>query len=234
MEHEIDGSQVVSAQATETVSQPQQSEGSEGIQKRIDELTRRFYEADAKAQLLQQQLAEREAQFATRQVSPQPQVDEIDAALAGIEQVSPEVSQAVKQALKSFQSKTEATVAQLRAKFEAQADVAQVGTVASQFGIQDPAITRRAQELIASWRVAGLPIKADDALRFALGEAALQPKQPRQTDGRYAPIDPVMTSSGAPPPPRTGPKPLPSNFNSLSPEEQIKLLEARGVGDQLL
>lgn len=234
MEYEIDGSQVATAQATETDSPPQQTEGNqgEGIQKRINELTAKLYEQQARADAYAAQLAQQAALQVQQPQVATPQVDEVEAALSGLDQINPEVGQTMKAVLKSIQAKTEAQVKALQAQFQAQADVGKVTSVATQFGVQDPAIVRRAQELIASWRSNGLQFGADDALRFAAGELALQPKQqPRQTDGRYAPVDAVMTSPGAPPAPRSAKRSLPNNFSSLSPEKQIELLDANGVGD---
>lgn len=226
------GADTTIAQVVEApVEQSQVSEGSSqnGIQKRIDELTARFHEEAARRQAAEAALAQSYAQQAQRPVTPA--VDEVDTEMQVLEQYSPEVARSVKKALAAVEARLSKQVGATQAVLNAQAATRQVEQLAQSKGIKDPRVTARAQALLQDWQAKGLQFNAADAMTFAAGEFSMGSPQPRQVDGRFAPVDSVVTAQGAPPVPRAKHS-KPQNFDHLSPAEQIQWFEASGLGDK--
>lgn len=229
------GNEVATAQAAEApVDQQQASEGNgqNGIQKRIDELTARFHAAEGKAQALEAAYAQVIAQQAQRSAAPQ--VDEADAAMQQLEgQFGAEAGAAMRKTLAAFEAKLAKQIGQTQAILQNQEAVRSIDSLVQDKGLKDPRVGTRAKELIAAWRSNGLQLSPQDAVTFAAGELAMNPQQPRQVDGRYAPQDPVMTYTGAPPAavPRGQGRP-PANFDSMSVDQQLQWFDANGVGDK--
>lgn len=110
--------------------------------------------------------------------------------------------------------------------------------VLDQHGIKDPAARSVATKLATQFKAAGMNFSAQDAVVFTLGQMALQnggkldlvqgdagPRRggPDVLKGGTRPMQ-MQTSTPA----------LPENFDDLDPDQQISILEKRGVGKQSL
>lgn len=227
-------------QSAQQVQQGTQQQQESGIQKRFDELTAKLYERDAQIQQLTAALTDVTTRALERQSAPQqPQApadpfDGVDYSDAG------QVTGAFKRALALQQQRFESMLQRQSAQIQAASVPAEVMAIASQFQVTDPAVIQRANQLLAGWRQQGITFPAMDAMTFAIGEAQsgrLPTYKPRQTNGQFAPYNPVVTQQGGSPvmsQPQDAYTPLPRNFDALSPDEQIRILEARGIGDKPL
>lgn len=228
------GTEIAPAQAVDVpVENQQSSEGSgqNGIQKRIDELTARFHEANARAEAMAQANAQLIAAQVQRQPQVAPVVDEAEAEMQKLEQYSPEVAQSIRKALAAVEARVSKQVGATQAVLRAQAASRDLEQLAQSKGIKDSRVTARAQALLQDWQAKGLQFNAADAMTFAAGEFSMNPQQPRQVDGKFAPLDSVVTAQGTPPVPR--PKTSkPQNFESLPVDQQIQWFEASGLGDK--
>lgn len=233
MSDETTGTEVATAQATDVPVEvaPQQNDVAQGIQKRFDELTAKLYEERGKSQALEAALAQRVTAEAMRPTVQAPQVDEAEAAFSQVEQYNPELAAAVKRAFAAQKAATDASVRQIQVHLEQQAALQGVEQFAATAGVKDPKIVARSKELMVAMKQRGIPLNNEDAVKFAMGEAALAPKPARGNDGRYAPADALMTQAGSPAPVSTRSKSLPQNFNNLDAAQQFQLLDANGVGD---
>lgn len=236
MEHEIQPS----AQATDTTSeQPQQGEG---IQSRINELTAKFRQAEEANQKLASQLMEQQAKYAAaleaqayRAQAPAPQPPE-DPLAPYRDQIDPTVAQAVQAAVNATRKQMEQqfnAVLQQQAveqsAYAVRAEIASLPNVPTE-------VAQRAESLMRSWKSQGLPIVPQDAINFALGEyhrGQLLKAAPVRGYNPNAQVAPPVIPGGNPLPqaPRSS---LPANFDSLDYNQQNKLLEQMGVGDQPL
>jgi len=205
-------------------TQSQEGAGNPGFQARIDQLTAARYEAEARAKAateMQERLLAQLQAAQANQAPPPPGVDPLA-------ELDPQLAKALQHVTAKFETQIGALTRQLTA----QTQLNEIQQVAARHGVQDEAIKQRAAALAQGWAQKGMPINADDAMIFAAGEAAL-------AANRQAPRDPLgrhqgTTFSGQAPRVQTssqGPKPLPSNFDSLSPQTQEKLLKERGVDD---
>lgn len=227
------GNEVASAQVTEApVEQNQGNEGNgqNGIQKRFDELTAKIYEANARADAAMAANAQLLAQRVQAPVAPV--VDEVEVELAKAESyLGAEAGAAVRAALKAQEAKFVKQLGATHSILRAQSAEKELSQLAQSKGIKDPRVTARAQALLQDWTNKGLSFNAADAMTFAAGEFSMNPGQPRQVDGRFAPTDAVITTPGAPPVPvQRGVKP--QNFDRLSADQQIQWFDANGVGDK--
>lgn len=143
-------------------SEPQQQanhDAQSGIQKRIDELTARAYEAERRATAALEQNAQLMQQFITSQQKPEEVPFEFD----------PEERQKydylIGQATKPLMQQVSQLEAQLRGSGVRQA--------AAQQGITDPAVLQQAEQLVAGWTQAGYfqkgIVTVENALDLALG-----------------------------------------------------------------
>lgn len=224
-------------QAPEVAEQTQDQKFQVGIQKRIDELTARFHqerEASSKKDehilTLTQQLVAASQRQNERPPEPAIEVPEgMDPAQAAyFDRMFSKIQSQFQQQLTQVAVVTQSGEA-------AQAAVA----LTAKFGITDPSkvswVQERAKALAAGWKQNGLPFAPADAARFAtmefLEQGGLQ--QPTKGAGQFMPITP--TGGGSNPVPNLAPQAsrsaLPNNFNSLRPEDQLSILQRRGVDD---
>lgn len=198
---------------------------SEGIQKRFDQLTAKNYEAQARIELLQQQLVQMGAQAAAQPREPAPEPDPY-------ENLDPALVAVLRRQERMFQAQTQ----QLMQRFEASNLSSQVAQMGRDQGLPSEVVTKAAT-LAAAMREKGIPLNAKDALHFAAGEAYLEGRlkagQPRTAEGQFAPMNPVLGGqNGAPAAAPMTAKALPNNFDRLDPADQLRLLQSRGVEDQ--
>lgn len=196
-----------------------------GFQRRIDQLVARNHASEAQIAALSAQLAEMGARVAVGGPQGAPAADpyaELDPTLAS--------------AFRAVSKNMEDRVAQIAAKFDAVTQGQSAGQIANSRGL--PAeLAKRAAQLAEAWRANGLEkFKPEDAVTFAVGEAVAagtyNPQgRSRDVQGKFAPTQPAIGAQGALPDLRPQQKPLPTNFESMSPEEQLRLLDERGVGD---
>lgn len=197
-----------------------------GMQKRIDALTASRHQQAAQIEMLQQQIAQQMATLTERMsaVQAQPQADPFE-----------ELDPALAKALRYQSSMMEAKLAEQRKMFDTAMAAAQVQQVAQQANLP-PEVAARAQQVMEGAKKNGLPMNAQDAADWALGEAIrtgkykppAQQQAPRAANGQFAPVNSVYSTS---PQVDVTPtvKPLPANFDSLDPDEQIRVLQARGA-----
>lgn len=194
-----------------------------GFQKRIDELTAARYKAQAEAeaaQKMQERLLAQLQAVQAQQVQPQAVADPLS-----------ELDPALAKALQAVTSKFETQIGTLKQQLVAQSQATEIQQVAAARGVTDDAIRQRAVVLAQQLSAKGIPLNAEDALRFAIGESVMNGNQaPRDPLGRFqgAQISGQAPRQQTPP---TGPKALPNNFERLSPTQQEKLLADRGVDD---
>ena len=215
----------------ETVEQPNQTgEGqvqpevhTSGIQKRIDELTAQKYEEKRRADAIQQQLLDSQAQMArmmemiTNQqvVAPQPNpADDLD----------PEARRAMEALMAPKYKALEARVAHMDQLLERQEFQARASS-------EHPDVVARANQLYSHWQKIGAAgFKMVDALVYAKGELAgvdqTAASRARNERGQYtASAANVMQSQSAPPPPVARTSGLPADIDRRPLDEQLRLYE---------
>lgn len=221
------------------VNQEGQSEKANGIQQRIDELTRQAREAERAAQLQAQQF-----QQAMAQKDAQMQELLIAVTARGTQETGPEILPEEKQKFDFLLSPLQKQLEELRKTnqqllqgFQAQQEASRVAQVA--LPTDTPEVKGRAQELFTRWKAGGLPLTVEDALRFARGEAfekgTLTAGAANQQRSEFNGSSQGVMQHGAPPAPQRTPqgrKPRPANFADLPPEQRAEILEAEGVGDR--
>ncbi len=106
--------------------------------------------------------------------------------------------------------------------------------VLDQYGIRDPKTRSVASTLASKLKANGSPMSEHDAVVFTLGQMALQGggkldliQQDAPPTRRAGPD--VITGGTRPMQMQVAAKPLPDDFDDLSPDQQIALLEKRGV-----
>lgn len=231
---EENGIDAAAAQVADPAVDPQSNSQnqSDGIQKRIDELTARFHEEAGKRQQAESLVAELIAKSAHQQPVQQAAPDEADLALQRLEsQYGGETAAVMRAAIEATTAKFTKQLAETQAMFANQQAVASIDSELQQRGIQNADVSKRAKELIAGWKQRGLQLLPGDAITFALGEAALKPQPSRQSDGRFAPTSPVLSYAGAPPA-QVRRNAQPTNFESLSAEQQLQWFDQSGIGDK--
>lgn len=227
-----DGATAQAPEAPAVQQQTQEASQQSGIQKRIDELTAKYHEAEGRANAMAQALAAQAAAGAAQAQAPQPPVDEVAQQLQQLEQYSPEVAKAVRAIADSIAAKSQKQLQQVQFQLESQTVSKEVVREAAAMGIKDAKVAARAEELAVSWRANGLRLSPSDALTFALGEAARTPAQARASDGRYAPPDAVITAASPTRTPVQKGGPAPANFESLPADQQLAWFDANGIGDK--
>lgn len=227
------------AQGVEDAQHQQNAQHAQnGIEKRIGELTAKMYAAQEMAAKKDEHimaLTSKMTELMSKQqemltpVAPEPSLPEgMDPAQAAY----------FERLVSRIEAKYEAQLLQTQAQNQRGEAAAVANQLAARFGVRDAAIANqiaaRAADLAAGWREKNLPFAPSDAADFAFMEhlkaGGLQQRpssfsQPTQ----YA----VTPGSGpvqnfAPTPPRQA---LPSNFDSLSPNQQLAELEKRGLDD---
>jgi hypothetical protein len=207
-----------------TIETDEQDSFKSGIQKRIDELTARTHEAQRNNEQLMQLLQQKDAQITelvamrmNQQQAPQEEDVNVDPTIArALERIVGKHLSPVQQQLGQY--------GQMMQKIEFQNLTANY----------EPQVVQRADQLMAQWKREGRTGWAmPDALVMASYQLGIPPKpqgQQRAPNGQFA--QQTVIDAHAPAPQRTtGPKKRPANFDSLSPEKQLAILEAEGIGD---
>lgn len=200
----------------------------EGTQKRIDELTAKQHEYERQLAAANERAAALTTQLLTR--SNEPKEDPY-------KDLDPTLRKFMEDQIGAVHASSQKTIAAMAARFEAQTLAQEARAIAAQAG-GDETIQREAAEAVAGLRKQGIQANGQDAADWALGKALREGRlklngNTAQPNGRK----PVSTFSG-----NRGPdlstsaaqKPLPENFDELDPDEQIKILEKRGVNNRPL
>lgn len=193
----------------------------EGIQRRFDEMTAELHTARSQMDAVMQQnqqLLTMVQQPTAQVVAADPYAD-VDPALAGL--LKNQQEQFTKQLTALQQS-----FASAMAPMQLQQHVAPG---------EDPRVVVRANELIRNWNQRGLQLSPTDALTFAAGELARQERTAtlqqnaakQQFNGLSASVLTGRREENVQPP--VTQQPLPANYENMSPMDQMKVLEARGV-----
>lgn len=227
----IEGTEGATAQAPEGQNEVQGAPESSGLQKRIDELVAQRHKAEAEAQAqrdLNSQLLERMRSLETGvQHAPQ------EEALPDMSELG-EAGNTVAKYVQALTKKLETSFAERTRALEAQMAAAQVASYVNPQR-DPPQVVARAQALISGWRQRGLTFGPEDALTFARGEAAAQggygvpPQAPARTPGYAA----NAQLGGGNPVPSVAPKApaLPRNFDMMTPDQQVAILQKVGLDD---
>lgn len=206
--------------------QQPQNNGTSGTQQRINELVAQRYQRD---EMIAQQQATI-AQLVATQTAKAEQVqvpDEVAQHMSQLEQYNPEVAKAMRAIQANMETKFQQQLRQTQNTMEVQGGTRELEQLGAQYRAT-PATVKRAQDLFAGWKQQGHAFPAADALRFAMGEAAMSPGQTRGNDGRFAPTEAVLRG-GSLPPMQQQPPGRPANFENLSPDQQMQWLEASGI-----
>lgn len=232
---EQNGSGIPPAQGEQPAAQvPEQQTSNpvrmEGVEKRIAELVagqhewqRRFEEERSQREQVQQMLAtvvqQQQAQFQRQQPDP----------YAGVE-IEPEERQKVEAVVNPYlrqmaeqQKQMEALIARQRARSYAERVV------------NDPKVADLAERFVAEWSQKGYTGWApEDATRYALGVLTEQERQKnagqRQVTQNQQTVPPPLLTQNAPPPIADYRSRRPANFEQLSADKQMAILEQE-VGD---
>lgn len=200
-----------------------------GMQKRIDALTASKHQQAAQIEMLQQQLTQQMAALTERMgaMAAQPQQED------PFQELDPTLAKALKYQAAHFEKK----ISEQQRMLETALASTQVAQIAQQVNLP-PEIAERARAVLEGSRAKGLPLNAQDAADWAMGEAirtgkwkpqAPTQQPPRAANGQYAPVNSVISSAPASGDGTSRMKPLPANFDSLSPDDQIRVLQARGA-----
>lgn len=204
----------------------------EGIEKRINELTAKTHEAErraAAAEATAQQQRDLNMQLLTQRGQPQEPIED------PYEDVDPKLRKMLSEGLTAQQRKFAAQLQAQKNEFDAILESQAVQHEASSLGL-DPEISKEAAAIVKGAKSRGIPVNKEEVLDMLIGKAYREGKlavQPSQTNPRRAaPLSGVR----APPIQEASQtqKPLPNNFDDLSPEEQLALLNKRGVGNMPL
>jgi len=211
-----------------------------GLQQRINELTafgreqeRIAKEATSGLNEAMQRLARLEGKVESAQPAPGRR-QEFDYSVFG------DAAEPLKKALEAQQDQFQQQLAQMNANFAAQMRPTQVAAIGAGLGLP-PTVIQRANDLAAAWAAKGLPLIAQDAVDFAVGEAmrAGTLKLPQAGQGGRAmggspagatlhggspPLMPGVSNNGQP----KG-LVLPTNFEDLSPAQQEAWLSKNKV-----
>lgn len=222
--------------ATESQDEGTEGEGSTGKknfvpQERVDEITAKYRDMERKVNALEERnLALMTAQLTGgRQAAPEPEVDEY-----------PDMDPSVKSMLKKEAAKLEAKFQRQQAATQAQYESMIMSQEAAAHAAKMGA-SEEVQEEAKTWardlRKNGVPINAKDAAIYALGLAVSEGRHNPGTVTQQPPARRGAAPIGSVRQPNLTPvdgsqKPLPSNFSSLSPDQQIAILEKRGTGDK--
>lgn len=228
-------------QQTQDTGQPTEQGGDvradavSGTQKRIDELTARFYRAQeeaAKKDEYIQQLVQQVADMANR---PAPQMQNQPDPYEAPADLDPSAARYMQQMMRQFENKLNQAVSQLGATVHRNEAAQAASRFSEKLGLKDNGwVAERAASLAAGWKQAGLPFRPEDAARFAMGEfVERQAANPTRDDlGRFMPRAAPQAGQPAPAATTAPARPSrPANFDRLSPEQQLLILEREGVGN---
>jgi hypothetical protein len=205
-----------------------------GFKARVDELTKDKHERIREIEAARQREAELVATIArlsesrpAPQYAPEPR--------APMPELDPDVKRAVDARIEAM---VEARIAGIEKQYAGAANLAQASRFEQLAAGEDPRVVAKARELLPACTKAGWPL--EHVFDFALGQVAKADRaggqtQPRAQNGQFAGPQ-VMTQNGTPPAiaQRSGPPPLPANFDSLPIKKRLEILEKRGAGDKVL
>lgn len=231
MEHETQAS----AQPTEST----EANANEGFQARINEMTAKYRQVEEQLKERDRQLMEQAARMAeqaliAQQAAARPApAAPVDPLAQFKDTLDPVTSQAIQAAIQETTRRMEAQYAPMFAQ-----QAAQIAQFAVQAEVQNiPGVPKevaaRAAKLAADWRAAGLNFPPGDALNFAMGEhmrGQLLKAAPVAGYNPAAQHVPQVTPGLNPPPAPA--RVLPPNFDGLSRQQQIDLLDKSGVADE--
>lgn len=207
-----------------------------GIQKRIDELTARFHqerEASSKKDEHILNLTQQLVAASTRQ-NERP----AEPAIEVPEGMDPAQAAYFDKMFGKMQAQFQQQLTQVSAIAQRGEAASAASQLATKFGITDQSkvswIQERAASLAAGWKQQGLPFLPSDAADFATMEFFKSGGIPQaKGNGTFMPSS-HQPAGGNPPPnlaPQTQRPGLPNNFNSLRPEDQMSILQKRGIDD---
>lgn len=200
-----------------------------GFQQRIDQLTARMREQErqfqsqlesersAREQLMMSVLQGRQTQQPT-----EPELPDMD----------PSERAKFDAMLKPFMQQNQQLSRQVQALMAGQ----QVQQAAAKFGAVDPAVLQSAAQLAQNWTAGGYSgWKPEDAVVYAMGQAAMQARQnpQRNAQGQFTAAPDVMMGQAAPPAPVRQRAKIP-DFNNASPEQILAAYEKNGMDDMPL
>lgn len=209
-------------------------------QSRVDELTAKRYEAEKRAADMERQVMELNMKLAEQAANTSAQLLQIQQnqkpvvdPFATLRQSNPELAEALDAQRKMIEQQQAQQYQQLAAHTKS----LELKLAMTRVPNATPEIAAKAEQYLQRWTAAGVPVNAEDALKFTLGELALAGKlpnaQPAQTPPppapqTYAPPNPVLTGANPYTPPTSqagGPK-LPANFDRMSPEQQDAVMDS--------
>jgi gas vesicle protein len=167
-----------------------------GVQKRIDELTGKFYDYQRQ---MQQTVAQKDEQLTQLLQLVQEQDRRIQSVQAPAQEDSDPETAKLNAALKPLMAEMET----LKKQLGNQSVISEVQAV-DQF-TNDPAVAEQAKKVITWWRQKGIPGNADDAVTHAIGmlqrQGTQKSQQARDEKGRYNAQPQGMSNTSPPPPP---------------------------------
>lgn len=198
----------------------------EGIEKRIAELTKQSHDREREANQLRDlnmQLLAQRGQPAVVEADPYEEVED------------PKLRELLKKRDAVQKAAFEQRLNQTTTHFESQMEAQEVTHAATNFGL-DAEATKEAATIVREARRRGIPVNKEEVLDMVIGKAV--------REGKYTPVSGVNNRRAAPLTGNRQPnfaapevreqKPLPSNYEDLLPEQQLAILEKRGVGNQKL
>lgn len=204
-----------------------------GIQKRIDELTAARHDAEKRA-LEAQNFAMKVAMEQTARQQPvAPPAPDLTAQYG--QTVDPNVIAMMKQVTADIQAKADANLETRTRQLRAQYGAAQIRVEAQQLKGIPPEVGQRAAELYQQAQLAGNNASEGEALRYAVGDwmlkqQALVAPVYGQTGRQLAPDGQPITQSNYVPARQV--KSFPSNWDSLTDEQQLAQMEKDGLADR--
>ena len=180
-----------------------------GIQSRIDQLTAKYHESEARVQAKDEQINNLVQQLIARQSTPAEQDP-----YAGIE-VDPQQRELLDRVLNNKLSKFEQIIQRQDAMLRGMAAASQVEAAVAGKQVA-PEVVAKAKQLVQAWNQSGLQgWKPEDALIYAAGQLALNGgQQPRNAQGQFtgqSVLGPSVVPSGVPNQQRSSSAPL--DFN---------------------
>lgn len=197
-----------------------------GIEKRIAELTKQRHDSEREAQTLR----DLNMQLLARATAP---------AAAPVEDkwkdVDPAIREMFREGITQVQQAAEGKMRAQALHFESLMESQEVTTAAERFGLNEE-YTKEAATIIREAKRRGIPVNKEEVLDMVIGKAV--------REGKYTPNNGVNTRRAAPltgvrspnfaAPEAQNQKPLPNNYDDLDPEEQLAILNKRGVGNSKL
>jgi hypothetical protein len=206
-------------------NQEQQS----GFQQRIDQLTARMREQERQfqSQLESERTAREQLMMSVlsgqrQQPSQQEELPDMD----------PSERARFDAMLKPFMQQNQQLSRQVQSLMAGQ----QVQQAAAKFGAVDPAVLQSAAQLAQNWTAGGYSgWKPEDAVVYAMGQAAMQARQnpQRNQQGQFTAAPDVMMGQAAPPA-SARPRAKIPDFTNASPEQILAAFEKSGMDDMPL